>query len=137
MAEIPGPETLMVRAGLLVGEDVMDATEVLAASYGLNMNGRWGMSPFGGNAKDAVWDAVNVAQFLDGGQKFSNQQAIFRLAYELPIVSSVVVGTNSPAHLKQMVEATTLRANREKIGQYRQLLRERAGQMKTKTKDEP
>lgn len=43
----PAPSALMVRAGLLVDESTLVASEALAAGFGLGVEGRWGMAPLG------------------------------------------------------------------------------------------
>lgn len=120
---IPVPDVLMARAGLLVGADILDAGDALAAWCGLGARDRWGMSPFAGRATDPVWAAVNVRAFLDADQECSPLQAAFRVAYELPPVSRIVVGTNRVDHLRDLVTAVRLRADESRIRRYRELLR--------------
>ena len=84
---------------------------------------RWGMSPFRGSTSDGAWHAANLCAFLRPEQRCSTPQAAFRLAYELPPVSRVAVGTNNPAHLRELVAATELVVNDDAIGRYRQLIR--------------
>jgi aryl-alcohol dehydrogenase-like predicted oxidoreductase len=122
----PRPAVLMLRAGLLVAAEVMDAAAELATRLAVTPPGRWGMSPFGGDRAGEVWDAVNVAQFLGAGQAFTPRQAAFRIAYELPTCARVAVGTNTPAHLGELVAASTLRVDTDVIARYRQLLGERS-----------
>jgi hypothetical protein len=116
----------MLRAGLLAPAEVLDAADELAALLDVAPSGRWGMSPFGGGRAGAVWDAVNVAQFLEPGQTFTPRQAAFRLAYELPACARVAVGTNSSVHLGELVAASRLLVNPDVIARYRQLLHERS-----------
>ena len=80
------------------------------------------MSPFGGNANDPVLRAVNLAAFLPHHQHVSTTQAIFRLAYELPNVTRVAVGTTSAAHLRDLVDAAGLAVTAATIRRYRELI---------------
>jgi aryl-alcohol dehydrogenase-like predicted oxidoreductase len=81
------------------------------------------MSPFAGHATDPVWAVVNVGAFLDSDQQCSPLQAAFRVAYELPPVSRIAVGTNRVDHLRDLVTALRLRTDGDRIGKYRELLR--------------
>jgi hypothetical protein len=47
-------------------------------------------------------------------------------AGELPTCAGVAVGTNSPAHLRELVAASRLRVDTDMIDRYRRLLRERS-----------
>lgn len=123
---IPTPTVVMVRAGLLVSTEVLGASEALSARFGLDVDARWGMSPFGGRTTDPVWDMVNARVFLHGGQTCSNLQAAFRVAYELPRVGRIAVGTNSVGHLRDLLAAVTQRADERAIIRYRELLHSRA-----------
>ncbi len=125
-AAIPTPDVLMSRAGLLVSADILDTCDALAARWDLDVSARWGMSPFAGHATDPVWAAVNVRAFLEARQECSALQAAFRAAYELPPVSRIAVGTNSVEHLRDLVTALRLRADKNRIGSYRELLRAKA-----------
>jgi len=46
---------------------------------------------------------VDLHTFLAADQECSTRQAAFRLAYELPCVARVAVGTSNPAHLRELV----------------------------------
>lgn len=120
---MPSPAVLMVRAGLSLNADTLDASEQLLALLGVDSNGKWGMSPFGGDTNDPAWTTTNMAAFLQPEQKWSNWQAAFRLAYDLPQVTRLAVGTSNPAHLHELVEATRLRVRNTTITRYRQLIR--------------
>ncbi|MGH3903591.1 MAG: aldo/keto reductase, partial [Pseudonocardiaceae bacterium] len=117
------PDILMVRAGLTVGSDILDASEDVAALMGVAANARWGMSPFGGGVHDEVWATTNIRTFLRPGQECSNLQATFRVAYDLPSVSQLAVGTNSATHLGELANATRLQVDADTISRYRQLIR--------------
>ncbi len=51
VGDLPAPDVLMVRAGFLVGIDLLDATAVLRNVW--QAGETWGMSPFGGGT--AKW----------------------------------------------------------------------------------
>ncbi len=119
----PGPALVMVRAGLLVRAEILDASERLATWLGLAAHVRWGMSPCGGQATHPIWDEVDARQFLQGSQDCSRISAAFRVAYELPQVSRVAVSTSSAEHLAELVAATALDADDNQIARYRSLLR--------------
>jgi hypothetical protein len=117
------PDVLMVRAGLTVGSDILDASEDVAAQLSIAPNARWGMSPFGGSAHDEVWATTNIRTFLCPGQNCSNIQAAFRVAFDLPHVSQIAVGTGSATHLNALAAATRLLVDVGTITRYRQLIR--------------
>jgi aryl-alcohol dehydrogenase-like predicted oxidoreductase len=123
MSAIPAPDVLMTRAGLLVGVKTLDAVDAIAAWWGLDVSRRWGMSPFAGHARDPVWATVNASAFLETGQECSTLQAAFRVSYELPPVSRIAVGTNRVDHLRDLLTALRLRADKNQIVAYRKLLR--------------
>jgi hypothetical protein len=83
------PAALLVRAGLSVSAPVLNAAEELCRTLDVPSEGRWGMSPFGGNGNDPAWQAVNLAAFLPPGQRASTAQTAFRIAYQLPAVTRV------------------------------------------------
>ncbi len=114
----------MVRAGLLVRIDVLDASEELAAQWGLSSQSVWGMSPFCGDASDEVWSRFDPRLFLkDSAGEPSRVQAAFRAAYQLPQVNLVAVGSDNPAHLYELTQALRYEVDTEKILSYRGLLR--------------
>ena len=116
----------MTRAGLTVGAAVLDAAEALAETLSLERESRWGMSPFGGIPKtDPVWSAIDARGFLRGEERYTNHQSAFRLAYELPPVALVVVGTDDASHLRDLVRACALEVDADKVRRYRALLRAR------------
>lgn len=119
------PAVIMVRAGLLVDSDGLDDAERLFEMLDIPAEGRWGMSPFGGNAQEPVWDEVDARVYLAGGALCTQPQAVFRTAFELPAVDRVVVGTENLTHLSDLVMATTLQVDAELVSTYRGLLRRR------------
>lgn len=117
------PEVLMLRAGLAVADPVLRAGDELCRVLNVPPERRWGMSPFGGNASEEAWRTANLAPFLTAGQDASTPQVAFRVAYELPPVVRVAVGTTSAAHLTELVAATELALDGEAVGRYRTLIR--------------
>lgn len=81
------------------------------------------MSPYGGQATHPVWDEVDARRFLPGSHDCSPIAAAFRVAYELPQVSRVAVSTSSGEHLAELVAATALDTEDNRIVRYRSLLR--------------
>lgn len=122
----PRPDVVMVRAGMLVSADALDRAEELFQVLNVPLAGRWGMSPFGGYAQDPIWSEINPRTVLEGRPMCTQHQAAFRLAYELPNVQRVAVGTDNPIHLRELLVATTLHVDRERLSTYRTLLRESA-----------
>lgn len=125
----PRPEMLMVRSGLLVGTETLDAAECLAGQWNLPSSAVRGMSPFGGSPTDPVWDRFNTRVFLrpDTAIEWSPIQAAFRAAYYLPRVSAVAVGSDDPAHLRELVDALRSQVDEGAIVRYRSLLRGQRG----------
>lgn len=121
----PKPSVLMVRSGLLVGVDALDAAEALAARW--KPGAVWGMSPFGGDSGDPVWDTVDPRLFLRRpDEDCSRVQAAFRAAYALSPVDAVAVGTDNPSHLSELLDALRYEVDDAMIHRYRILLRDRA-----------
>lgn len=117
----------MVRSGLLVGHEVLAAGEVLARSWSVPAERRWGMSPFGGDPVSPPWGRTDPRLFLTGATgEATAVQAAFRVAFELPSVGAVVVGTDRPDHLHGLVDATGLAVDADRVAGYRRLLGERA-----------
>ncbi|MFJ4338500.1 hypothetical protein [Streptomyces sp. NPDC088915] len=119
----PRPGVLMARAGLLVGVDVLEASEALVARW--RPSRVWGMSPFGGNTTEAVWERFDPRIFLRDSPLATKIQAVFRSAYGLPPVEAVAVGTNSVDHLRELVGALAWEIDDQVVSEYRQLLQGR------------
>ncbi len=119
------PEVLMVRAGLTVPSDQLDASERTAERLGIPPNRLWGMSPFGGDAARDVWKKIKAATFLCQDEQGSNVQAVFRASYELPKVTRISVSSGRIDHLRELVAAESLKVDLDQIARYRQLLREK------------
>lgn len=116
------PGTLLLRAGLSVPAPILDAGERLRRALHVAPQRCWGMSPFGGSTADPAWSAVNLRAFLADYADCSTPQVAFRLAYELPPVARVAVGTSNPAHLRELTIATELSVSCAAIHRYRELL---------------
>ncbi|MFF7076336.1 aldo/keto reductase [Streptomyces lavendulae] len=114
--DLPSPDVLMVRAGFLVGIDLLDATTVLRTAW--QAGETRGMSPFGGGHRK-VWEGFDPRPFLrpphDGWSRF---QAAFRTAFHLPTASAVAVGTDDPGHLAQLVRALGAEVDTAAVSQY-------------------
>jgi pyridoxine 4-dehydrogenase len=125
-ADVVAPEVLMVRAGFLVPAGVLAAAEQLADRFAVRAENRWGMSPFAGRDTDPVWEAVYPRAFLAPTVRCSPVQAAFAAAYAITEVHWLVVGTDQPAHLDQLVAASLLPLDQEAIADYRRRLTQAA-----------
>ncbi|WP_413757961.1 aldo/keto reductase [Streptomyces sp. MMBL 11-3] len=123
---VPRPATLMVRAGLLVGVRTLDAADVLIKAWDLDPSEVWGMSPFGGGTSDSVWAKIDPRIFLGDSPQRSCVQAAFIVAYHLPRVGTMAVGTDEPAHLGELVDALAGAVEERTVQEYRSLLRDRS-----------
>lgn len=115
----------MIRAGLLVGIETLDAGDALAEAWNLSNSTVWGMSPFGGSASAPVWGRIDPRLFFRDNSGLSRVQAAFRTAYQLPQVNTVAVGTDEPAHLGELIASLASEADEQVVHEYRSLLRER------------
>ncbi|OII60324.1 hypothetical protein BJP40_00605 [Streptomyces sp. CC53] len=120
----PPPDVLMVRCGLLVGIDVLEAAEALVTGW--RPRQVWGMSPFGGSTSEPVWEKFDPAMFLRRTSPASRVQATFRAAFALPVVEAVAVGTDNRKHLRELVDSLELEVDDQVVREYRQLLRQAA-----------
>lgn len=127
-AALPRPDVLMVRAGLAVPGDGLAASEHAAALLAVPSEGRWGMSPFAGNADDPTWQRISAGIFLRPGQQTATLPAAFRLAFELPRVAAVAVGSADPRHLRELAAAVDLDVDAGQVARYRELLATRRPQ---------
>lgn len=121
--DAPCPDVLMVRSGLLVGVDVLEAAEAIAARW--RPSRVWGMSPFGGSTSEAVWGRFDPRIFLRDALPATRVQATFRSAYSLPRVDAVAVGTDNVEHLRELVEALSYQVDDQVVQEYWQLLQAR------------
>ncbi|MEW2139261.1 aldo/keto reductase [Streptomyces sp. NPDC005409] len=114
--DLPSPDVLMVRAGFLVGVDLLDTTAVLRSVW--QAAETWGMSPFGGGNGKA-WEDFDPRPFLrpphDG---LSRVQAAFRTAFDLPSAAAVAVGTDNHVHLAELVQALGADVDTTAVSQY-------------------
>lgn len=116
------PGALLLRAGLSVAEPILVAGETLCRVLNVPPQRRWGMSPFSGSTADPVWSAIDLGAFLAAYETVSAPQAAFRLAFELPSVTRVAVGTSNPKHLRDLVDAADLTVSDAAIRRYRELI---------------
>ncbi|MFE4023236.1 aldo/keto reductase [Streptomyces sp. NPDC059101] len=121
--DVPCPDVLMVRAGLLVGIDVLEAAEALATRW--RPSQVWGMSPFGGSTAQDLWQRFDPRIFLRGSTSVTKAQAAFRSSYGLPTVDAVAVGTDNVDHLRELIDALTYEVDENVVREYRQLLKAR------------
>lgn len=114
--DLPSPDVLMVRAGFLVGIDLLDTTAVLRSVW--QAGETWGMSPFGGG-HGKVWEDFDPRPFLrpphDG---LSRVQAAFRTAFHLPSAAAVAAGTDNAGHLAQLVTALGATVDTTAVSRY-------------------
>lgn len=121
--DAPRPDVLMVRSGLLVGVDVLEAAEALVTRW--RPSQVWGMSPFGGSTTQPVWEQFDPRTFLRHSPPTTRVQAAFRFAYFLPRVEAVAVGTDNVDHLRELIRALAYEVDDQMVREYRQLLRAR------------
>lgn len=121
--DVPRPDVLMVRAGLLVGSDVLEAAEDLVTRW--RPVRVWGMSPFGGSTTEAVWGKFDPRIFLCGSPTATPVQAVYRSAFSLPPVDAVAVGTDNVDHLHELVSALAYEVDDQMVREYRLLLQAR------------
>lgn len=120
---VPRPDVVMLRAGLSVPADVLEAAERLMTRTG--PQAVWGMAPFGGDAGDPLWSRIDASLFLGPGQRSSRVQAAVAAAWAVPPVERLAVGTSSSAHLEEIVQAEALTVSADTVARYRSLLRRR------------
>ncbi len=120
----PRPDVLMVRAGLMVPWASLDAVEALTAS--MRPRERWGMAPFGHNTRAPVWTTLDTSAFLAPGRSVPTVEAALAIAFSLPRVARIAVGTTNPDHLEQLQGTRQLEADEIVVGRYRDLLRRKA-----------
>ncbi|MFF2777051.1 hypothetical protein ACFVU3_19345 [Streptomyces sp. NPDC058052] len=124
--DAPRPDVLMVRAGLLVGADLLDAAEALVRRW--RPAQVWGMSPFGGSTTEAAWEKFDPRIFLRDSEPVTPVQAVYRSAFRLPPVDAVAVGTDNTDHLRELVDALAYEVDDQVVREYRRLLRARRQQ---------
>lgn len=123
VSDLPRPDVLMIRAGLLVGVDILEAADLLAKRW--RPSAIWGMSPFGGSTAEPVWETFDPRIFLRDTQQCTSVQAAFRAAYHLPAVDAVAVGTDNLDHLRELTDSLNIEVHEETVRQYRRLVRYR------------
>ncbi|MFD4023831.1 aldo/keto reductase [Streptomyces sp. NPDC058576] len=118
--EYPRPDVLMLRAGLLVGAEVLRAGDTLASRMGAAEV--WGMSPFAGDTRDPVWEKFDPRLFLRAPEQASWAQAAFRVAFHLPEAAKMAVSSNNAEHLSELVESLAHEVDSTAVTEYRRLL---------------
>jgi aryl-alcohol dehydrogenase-like predicted oxidoreductase len=117
------PDVVMVRCGLTVPARILAAGEQFIRE--LQPSEVRGMSPFAGNTSDPIWGTVDPARFLGPASRAeepSRIQSAFAVAFALPRVAAVAVGTHDAHHLGQLCHAAELEADPDTVGRYRALL---------------
>ncbi|WP_019629344.1 aldo/keto reductase [Actinomadura atramentaria] len=121
---MPRPHALMVRSGLFVGIETLDASAALAARWDAPGTACWGMSPFAGDASNAAREGLDPRLFLRGAAAdCSRAAAAFRVACRLPSVSSLAVGADDPRHLGALLDSLRFAVDDRRIRRYVELLR--------------
>ncbi|GAA4952457.1 hypothetical protein GCM10023205_12050 [Yinghuangia aomiensis] len=121
----PVPPLLMVPAGLLVPIGVLDASDLLMDRWAVDADHRWGMSPFRRLPDARVWEQIDPRQFLRHGNGHTRLAAAFRVAYGLPDVAAVAVGSDDPEHIRDLVATLKTTPDTERLADYRDALRAR------------
>lgn len=125
--DVPAPpDVVMVRCGLKVPARILAASEQFINE--LRPREVRGMSPFGGSTSDPVWSKVDPGRFLTPDSRAkepSRTQSAFAVAFSVPRVTAVAVGTHDANHLGQLCDATALQADLDVVAKYRALLAER------------
>lgn len=125
--DVPGrPDVVMVRCGLAVPGYILAAGEQFIMD--LQPREVRGMSPFGGNTAAPIWSKVDPTRFLTAAAQAKEPnriQAAFAVAFSVPRVTAVAVGTQDASHLGQLCEAAELQADPDTVARYRALLAER------------
>lgn len=125
--EVPAPpDVVMVRCGLTVPSPVLTTGEQFIRD--LRPREVRGMSPFGGSTLDPIWSKANPTRFLIADSQSaepSRIQSALAVAFAVPHVSAVAVGTRNGRHLDELCDATRLEADPKTVARYRALLDER------------
>lgn len=125
--DVPGPpDVVMVRCGLSVPHRILAASEQLIKE--LRPREVRGMSPFGGSTTDPIWSKTNPTRFLTSASRSKEPnriQSAYTVAFAVPRVCAIAVGTRDTDHLEQLCDATELEADADTVARYRTLLAER------------
>jgi pyridoxine 4-dehydrogenase len=87
---------------------------------------RWGMAPFNHDPADPLWSTVNTRMFLAPDQQATTLQAGVAVAFVLPSVARLAVGTHRLDHLATLHEACQLALNTRTVRRYRAMLYQKA-----------
>ncbi len=121
------PDVVMVRCGLAAPARILAAAEQLLTE--LQPREVRGMSPFGGSTRDPIWSKVDPARFLESASRAAQPnrvQSALAVAFAVPRVTAVAVGTGDTDHLDQLCDAVALRADSDTVARYRVLLARRS-----------
>lgn len=121
------PDVLMVRCGLTVPAHILAAAEQFIME--LQPRELRGMSPFGGSGADPIWSKVDPTRFLEAASRAEAPDlftAALAVAFAVPRVAAVAVGTGDVDHLDQLCGAAHLRADADTVARYRALLTRRS-----------
>ncbi len=123
---LASPDVVMVRCGLAVPARILAASEQLIME--LQPREVRGMSPFAGNTSGPIWSKIEPARFLTPASRAKEPnriQSAYAVAFAVPQVSAIAVGTQDSDHLGQLCDATELHADPDTVARYRALLAER------------
>ena len=121
------PDVVMVRCGLTTPAPILAGAEQLLTQ--LHPRETRGMSPFGGSTTDLIWSKVDPARFLEPASRAEEParvQSALAVAFAVPRVSAIAVGTGDADHLDQLCNALDLRADQNTVARYRALLAQRS-----------
>lgn len=118
------PDVVMVRAGLTVPAPVLAAGEHLIEQA--MPRELWGMAPFDHDPADPLWSTVDTRMFLTPDQQATTLQAGVAVAFALPPVTRLAVGTCRLDHLAELHQACRLAPNVRTVRRYRALLDQKA-----------
>jgi aryl-alcohol dehydrogenase-like predicted oxidoreductase len=121
--EVPTPDVLMLRAGLLVPSSILDAGQRMADA--ISPVQVWGMAPFGHRTTDPLWTTLDLTPFLPD-RSATTIGGAFAIAYHLPPVARMAVGTTRADHLAQLANALTYDIDEAAVIRYRALIRRTA-----------
>lgn len=121
------PDVVMVRCGLTTPARILsDAEQLLTALQPREVRG---MSPFGGSTTDPIWSKVDPTRFLEPASQAEEPnrvQSALAVAFAVPRVAAIAVGTGEVSHLDQLCDAVDLRADPDTVARYRALLARRS-----------
>lgn len=121
-AAVPGRRLI----GLVHSNDPQIRFEPVGAMPVMWNSDEW--ADIGGSATDPLWGRLDPRVFVrNTDSRLLAVQAAFRAAYWLPRVGSIAVGTDDPAHLRELLDALRYEADPGILAAYRKHLGERSG----------